>query len=153
MTVFDFTKDDQGDWFSFFGSRLDTATGEIVYDKPEKGAAEFRIRLMGPFFEERRKGRKKEHKMVLNTITKAMERVSWFEDLPDDEAEKENGDAWDYAITGMKNAFSAPKVEIECNRENKLKMVDMPVFLRFINRVFVILSEAGVKQKDASEKN
>ena len=153
MTVFDLTKDDQGDWFSFFNSHLDTETGSVVYDKPKKGAAEFRVRSMSPFWDERRKGRKKENKFVLNPISRQMERVSYVEDLQSDDAEKENGDAWDYAITGMKNAFSAPKVEIECNRENKLKMVDMPVFLRFINRVFVILSEAGVKQKDASEKN
>lgn len=153
MTVFDFDKQDQGDWFSFFNSRIDQATGDIVYDPPEPEAAEFRIRSMGPFWEERRKGRKKEYKMVLNPATRSMERVGWFEDLPEDEAEKETGDAWDYAITGIKNAFSAPGVPIECTREAKLKLTKIPVFLRFIGRVFQILNDAGVKQKDASEKN
>lgn len=154
MTVFDFTKDDQGDWFAFFNSRLDTTTGEIVYDPPEPEAAEFRIRSMGKFWEDRRKDRKKEYKMVLNPGNRQMERVGYYEDLPSDQAQKENEDAWDYAITGIRNAFSAPGVEIKCDRESKLKFIDeVPAFLRFITRVFQILSEAGVKQKEASEKN
>ena len=154
MTVFDFTKDDQGDWFAFFNSRFDTTTGEIVYDPPEKDAAEFRIRSMGPFWDERRKDRKKEYKMVLNPGNRQMERVGYYDDLPPDQAQKENDDAWDYAITGIRNAESAPGVNIECNRENKLKFINrVPGFLRFISRVFVIMSEAGVRQKEASEKN
>lgn len=153
MTVFNFDNGEQGDWFSFFSSHIDKTTGEIVYEPPEKGAAEFRIRSMGPFWDERRRDRKREHKMVLNPSTRQMERVSYYEDLPADQAARENDDAWDYAITGMKNAFSAPGVEIKCDRESKLKLIAMPVFLRFISRVFVIMSEAGVKQKEASEKN
>ena len=152
MTVFDIDKEEQGDWFPFFSSTVDPSTGEIVYDKPEKGAAEFRIRSMGPFWEERRKGRKKEHKMVLNPATRAMERVSYYENLPEDEAAKENEDAWDYAITGMNKAFSAPKVPIECTRESKLKLIRMPVFVRFITRVFMTLNESGVKQQEAEKK-
>jgi len=153
MTVFDFEKQELGDWFSFFNSHIDQATGEIVYDPPEKEAAEFRIRSLAPFWEERRKGRKRESKMVLNPQTRQMERVTWFEDLPPDEAAAENEATWDYAITGIKNAFSAPGVPIECNRESKLKFICMPVFLRFISRIFQMISEAGVKQNEASEKN
>ena len=153
MTVFNLDKEDQGDWFEFFSSTFDPATGDVVYDKPEKGAAEFRIRSMAPFWEECMKGRKKEHKFVQNPATRAMERVSWPKELPPDEAQKENEDAWDYAITGIKNAFSAPGVPIDCNRENKLKFIDMPVFARFVRHVFEIISEAGVKHREASEKN
>jgi len=153
MTVFDLTKEEQGDWFAFFNSRFDQATGEIAYDPPEEGAAEFRIRLMGPFFDERRKGRKKDFKMVHNPVTRAMERVGYYEDLPPAQAAKENDDAWDYAITGIRNAFSAPGVKIECDRESKLKLLEMPVFVRFMNRVFVIMSEAGVQRKETAEKN
>lgn len=153
MTVFDFEKEELGDWFAFFNSRVDRSTGEVIFDPPEPDAAEFRIRSMGPFLEERRKGRRKEYKMVLNPSTRAMERVGWFEDLPPEEAAKENDDAWDYAITGIKYAFSAPGVPIECTRENKLKLIGMPVFLRFMMRVFQMISEMGTKQKEASEKN
>lgn len=153
MTLFNLDKEDLGDWFEFFSSKFDPATGEVIYDKPEEGAAEFRIRSMQPFWEERLGGRKKQHKFVQNPTTRAMERVSWYDDLPLDEQKKENDDAWDYAITGFKNAFSAPDVPLECTRENKLKLIAIPVFARFAKCVFEIISEAGVKQKEDSEKN
>jgi len=153
MTVFEFDKEEQGDWFPFFSSHVDPSTGEIVYDKPEEGAAEFRIRSMGPFWEERRKGRKRQYKMALNTATRAMDRVGYYEDLEGEEAAKENEDAWDYAITGMNKAFSAPGVPIECTRESKLKLIRIPVFVRFITRAFITLNESGVKQKEDAEKN
>lgn len=153
MTIFDFDKEELGDWYSFFNSHIDPTTGDVIYDKPEEGAAEFRIRSMAPFWNERRKNLKKEYKMVLNPQTRAMERVGYYEDLPADEAQKENDDAWDYCITGMKNAFSSPGVEIECTRENKLKLINIPVFVRFISKVFSMQIESGVKQREASEKN
>ncbi len=153
MTQFDFEKDEQGDWFSFFNSHVDQATGEIVYDPPEEDAAEFRIRSMGLFWEERRKGRKRESKMTLNPTTRSMERVSWLDELPPEESAKENDDAWDFAITGIRNAFSAPDVPIECTRESKLKFIRMPRFIRFATRVFQILADAEEKQSEAEEKN
>ena len=73
MTLFDMEKGDQGDWFAFFSSKFDPATGEIIYDAPEENAAEFCIRNMAEFWEERRKGRKKEHKFVVNPLTRVME--------------------------------------------------------------------------------
>lgn len=153
MTVFDLDKDAQGDWFPFFGSRFDPLTGEIAYLKPEPDAAEFRIRNMTGFFEERRKNRTREYKMVLNPSTRAMERVGYYEDLPPDEAQKESDDAWDYAITGMKNAFAVDGLPMDCTRANKLKLVKIPIFLRYIQRVFQILADAGVKKAEESEKN
>lgn len=153
MTVFDLTKDEQGDWFAYFDSHIDPVLGETVYDKPLEGAAEFRIRSMGPFFDERRKKRKKEFKMVLNPSTRQMERVGYYIDLPPEEAEQENQDAWDYAITGMRNAFSAPGKEIECTRENKLALTEIPAFMRFLFRVFQIISDTGAKAREGIEKN
>lgn len=81
-----------------------------------------------------------------------MERVSFYEDLPHAEAEKENADAWDYAITGIEKAYTAKGDPISCTRENKLKLVELPIFQRFIGRVFQLLAEAGTA-KEASEKN
>uniref|UniRef100_A0A6H1ZD23 Uncharacterized protein n=1 Tax=viral metagenome TaxID=1070528 RepID=A0A6H1ZD23_9ZZZZ len=153
MTVFDLAKDEQGDWFAYFDSHIDPVIGETVYDPPIEGAAEFRIRSMAPFFDERRKERKKEFKMVLNPSTRGMERVGYYPDLPPDEAEKENQDAWDYAITGIKNAFSAPGVEIKCTRENKLALIEIPAFMRFLFRVFQIISDTGAKAREESEGN
>ena len=153
ITVFNLEKDEQGDWFPFFNSRVDLSSGEIIYDDPEENAAEFRIRSFGPFFEERRKHQKKEYKMVHNPISRSMERVGYYPDLPSDEATTENEDAWDYAITGIRNAFSSPGIPIECTRESKIKLLEIQVFLRFVNRVLQIISETGAKQKEESEEN
>ena len=153
MTVFDFERGEQGDWFSFFGSHIDQETGKVVYDAPEEGAAEFRIRSMVPFWEEKRKGRKIESKIVLNPNSKAMERVTWDADIDPATAQQESIEAWDYAITGFRNAFSAPGKAIECTLENKLRFTKIPVFVRFISRVFEIIANAGIEQREASEKN
>ena len=152
MTVFDLEKDAQGDWFPFFGSKFDPGTGDIAYENPEPDAAEFRIRSMTGFFEERRKNRTREYKMVLNPSTRTMERVGYYEDLPPDEAQKESDDAWDYAITGMKNA-EEDGAPMECTRKNKLRLVKAPIFLRYVQKVFQILADAGVKKAEESEKN
>ena len=153
MTVFELDKQEQGDWFSFFNSHFDRKTGEVIYDEAEEGAAEFRVRSLAPFLEERRKDRKKQFAMVLNPSTRAMERVGYYDDLPQKEASREADDAWDYAITGFKNAFSAPGVEMECTKENKLKLIEIPAFLRFITRAFQMISDAGIAQKESAEKN
>ena len=153
MTIFDLNKDEQGDWFAFFNSKVDTASGETIFDEPEEGAAEFRIRGMSSFFEEQRKDRKKEYKMVLNTATRSMERSGYYLDLSFDEQKKENDDALDYAITGIKNAFAADETPLECTRENKLALSEIPVFNRFIWRVFELISNTGIAQKEATAKN
>lgn len=154
MTVFEAGGKEQGDWFPFFTSKLDFQTGEIIYDQPVEGAAEFCFRDLMPFWEERLKDRKKEHKMVINPNTRAMERVSYYPDLPFEEAKKERDDSWDYAITGMRNArWSEEGPPMECTRENKIKLLKNSSFLRYANRVIQMLMETGVKQKEASEKN
>ena len=153
MTLFDLEQDDLGDWFAFFNSRVDPTSGDIIYDEPEEGAAEFRIRSMLPFWEEKQRNRKKQYKFVSNPTTRLMERVGYYEDPPPDIAKKENEDSWEYAITGIRNALKPDKTEIECNRENILKLIEIPVFIRFIQRVFEIMSEGRVRFNEESEKN
>ena len=150
---FELDKAAEGDWFPYFKSHFDTSSGEIIFEDPEPDAAEFCIRSMTPFFEERLKKRKKEHKMVLNPTTRAMERVSWFGDLSPEESIKENAEAWDYAITGMKNAYASEGVKLECNAETKLKLVKIPEFNRFVQRVFAILNGEAKGRAEAEQKN
>ena len=152
MTVFEEAKE-QGDWFQFFTSKHDLATGEIVYDAPEEGAAEFCFRNPSSFWEEQRKGRKKEYKMVVNPLSKAMERVGYYPDLSIEEAMKERDDSWDFVITGMRNArWTENGPEMECTRENKLKLLKNSSFLRYANRVIEIVTETGIKTKEEEEK-
>ncbi len=147
--LFQLGKAAQGDWFSYFESHFDTATGEIVYDDPKPGAAEFCVRSVRTFFEEKNKGRKRESKMVLNPSTRAMERVTYFPDRSPEEEEKINDDAWDFAIVGVRKNGEA----IDCSRADKLELIKIPMFLRFITRVFQILHGEAEKIKAASEKN
>jgi hypothetical protein len=148
---FDFDKQETGDWFTYFRSYVDKDTGDVVYLEPEPDAAEFCIRLMTPFFTERMKQRKKEHKMVLNPSTRQMERVSYFVDQTPEEVEQENLDAWDYAITDWRNVNDAKGQPVECTPENKIKMSKVPEFIRFVNRVFQIL--AGLDQELLSKNS
>ncbi len=151
-TAFDSEGGELGDWFPFFESHYNLMTGETVYDEPKEGAAEFRIRSMASFYEERRKGRKKRYQMVVNPSNRAMERVGYYEDLTAEEEQQERDDAWDYAITGMKNAFFGDE-PIECTKANKLRLVKVPVFIRYIQRVFELINDSGAKAKEAAEKN
>ena len=153
MTVFNTEAAEQGVWFPFFNARLNFTNGEFTYDKPEEGAAEFRIRSTTAFWEERNKGRTKEFKMVVNPTTRGMERVSYYPDLSPEEETKEKEDAWDYAITGIKGAKWENGTAIECTRENKLRLLKIPTVLWFFNRVFQLLSDAGVKADEVQEKN
>jgi hypothetical protein len=152
-TFFDLENTEQGDWFPFFNSRFDMQTGETVYDSPQVGAAEFRIRPLTSFYEERRKDRKKENKMVVNPQTRAMERVSYYPDLSPEEAQAERDDSFDFAITGMQGAFWTADQPIECTRENKIKLMKNAAFSRYFLRVQEMLSNSGAKAKEEAEKN
>jgi hypothetical protein len=154
MTVFEQGEKADGDWFPFFTSKFDPQTGEIIYDSPVDGSAEFCFRSLVPFWEERQKGRQKEYKMVVNPLTRAMDRVGYYPDLSFDEAKRERDNSWDYAITGMKFArWTEDGPEMDCTRENKLKLVKNSSFLRFANRVLQLLHDTGVKKKEDAEKN
>jgi hypothetical protein len=159
MTVFKQVDDlNEGTWFPYFSSHFDQAKKELVFDDPEPDAAQFRI----PFYTERRAGLKKNHEMVLNTSTRQMERVSYFPDLSTEAEKKEREDAWDYCITGMKNARWTPDGPMmECTRENKLKLMkssaiqnpDDREFDRFVGKCLLILAGAEKTDAEAAEKN
>ena len=42
---------------------------------------------------------------------------------------------------------------IDCTRENKLKLMRVPVFDRFIARCLEMLANSGVKEKEDEQKN
>jgi hypothetical protein len=152
MTIFEQVKD-QGDWFPFFESKVDIQTGEIIYSVPTEGAAEFCFRSPAPFWQECQKDRVKEFRMVVNPQTRQMERVGYFQDLPAEAEQAERDAAWDYSITGIRNAFWEDGSPIECTPENKQKLLKNTAFLRYANRVLQLLLETGVKVRESSEKN
>ena len=143
----------QGEWFPFFGSKLDPNTGETIYEDPVTDA-KVQIRSLAPFFEERVSGRTRIHENVFNPKTRAMERISYFKDQTVAEIRTEREDAYDYAITGIEN-FKDTKTgkDIDCTRANKIALMKLPVFDRFFARCQQLLASSGVKEKEEAEKN
>lgn len=142
----------EGERFQFFGSTIDPQTGETIYDEPA-GDAYVTLRPMQPFFEERLAKRKKSVEHVLNQKTRQMERISYYPELSIDDAKKERDEVWDYAITNIENFKDKYGKVIECTKDNKIKLIKVPVFERFCSRCLQIMSSAGVVEKEAEEKN
>lgn len=141
----------EGEWFQFFNSTINPNTGEIEYDDPVQDAR-VQIRNIGPFFEERAAKRKREVDHVLNPKTKAMERISYTKELSYEEAKTERDDAYDYAIVAFEGFKDKTGKTIKCTRENKLKMMRVPVFDRFVGRCMAIQNENKIRLEQEEKK-
>lgn len=143
----------QGEWFPFATSEIDLNTGEIIYGESVSDAR-VQVRSIIPFIEERLSKRKRLIEHVLNPKTRTMERLPYYEDLTFEEARAEREDTWDYCIIGIENfKDSRTGQDIACTRENKIKMMQNPVFDRFIARCLQMIASSGAKAKEESEKN
>ena len=149
--IFDLDKA-TGDWFDFFESRIDIKTGEITYDDPKPRTGRVCLRNMQAFLRERQRNRKKTYEVVLNLKTRGMEKIESTEQTAEEEAQ-ERDDAMDYAITDFQDFYDKKKNLIECTRENKLKLLAIPVFDRFIARCFEMQQNVSKIQAQVTEKN
>jgi len=144
---------EQGEWFNFFSSRIDPVTGEPIYEEPVKDARA-QIRSIGPFIEERMGKKKKEIERVYNPKTRGMERIPFYPELSAEDQKAERDDLWDYAITGLENFKDSKTGQvIACTRENKLALMKVPVFDRFVARCQQLLASSGVKEKEEEAAN
>lgn len=150
----DFNLDEtEGEWFQYFGSSIDLNTGEIVYEDPVSDAR-VQIRSITPFIEERLSKRKRLVEHVYNQKSRAMERLPYYEELTFDQAKAEREDTWDYAITALENFKDKKTGEpIACTRENKIKMMKIPVFDRFVAKCLEMIASSGTQAKKEAEKN
>jgi hypothetical protein len=146
--LLDLEAQEQGEWFQFFTSHIDEATGEVIYDEPSPDAR-VKIRSMVPFIEERLASRKRQYEHVLNPKTRSMERISYYPEMTPEENRKDREDTWDYVIQGLEG-FADKKTgkEIACTRENKIKLMKLPVFDRFVARCLQLLSSSGVEEQE-----
>ncbi len=143
----------EGEWFQFFGSHIDPVSGETIYEDPVSDGR-VQIRSIMPFIEERVLKRKKSVEHVYNPKTRQMERNSFYADQTPEEIRAERDDTWDYAITGLENFKDKKTGElIICTRENKLRLMKVPVFDRFIARCQQLISDADTKEKEIVRKN
>lgn len=143
----------EGEWFYFFSSTIDQTTGEVIYDEPVKDAR-VKIRSMTSFIEDRVIKRKKQVEHVLNPKTRQMERIEYYPTPSPEEFKQEQEATWDWVIQdfeGFKDKRTGKPVE--CNLANKIKMMQIPVFDRFVARCLALLGEAGAQKGDAETKN
>ena len=140
-----------GDWFEFFESTIDIKTGDITYDDPKPGTGKVRIRDMGPFLREKKRSRPKKTEFVLNRNSRGMEQVELLQTSEEEAQERE--DAMDYAITGLESLFDKKGKPIKCTRENKMALLAIPVFDRFVARCFELQQNASRIQAEVTEKN
>lgn len=142
-----------GHWFPFFASRVDAKTGEILYDEPATDG-KVKIRSLTPFVEQRIAKRKRAVEHVYNPKTRSMDRLEYSPQPTTEEAQQEREDAWDYAILDWENIKAKGTGElIPCTRENKLRLMRVPVFDRFFARCQELLAEMAVSEEEASQKN
>ena len=150
-TIIDFDAVD-GSWFTFFNSRM-RDDGDIDYDEPEEGAGRFCLRSMNPFVEEFYAKRKNEAEFVLNKKTRAMERVTYSKDLTHVERKKFQEEMWDYVIINWENLLDKSGNSIPCTKENKVKLMSIPVIDRFVAKCLKTLSDDAVKQSQDLTEN
>jgi hypothetical protein len=150
--ILDIEKGSEGDWFSFFESSVNEK-GEVVYTDPKPDAGRVRIRSIAPFIEERQAQRKRKYEFVLNPATRSMERVGYYEDQTPEQAKKDRDDIWDYAIVDIENFTDGKGKPILSTRENKSKLMALPVFDRFIGRCLQLIASAGAQAKEDETKN
>lgn len=112
------------------------------------------MRSIAPFIEERISKRKRVVEHIYNPKTRAMERLSNYEELTFEQLKAERDDTWDYAIIAFENFKDKKTGEaIPCTRENKIKMMKNPVFDRFIAQCLQIMASSGAEAKKETEKN
>jgi len=147
-----FNLDDvSGDWFEFFESTIDIKTGDITYADPKPGTGRVCLRDMSVFWRERQRSRKKKTQIVRNSGSRGMEQIETLPTAEEDAQERE--DAFDYSITGLENFFDAKGKSIKCTKENKVKLLAIPVFDRFIARCFELQQNMSKIQAEVAEKN
>lgn len=150
---FDVSGEVQGEWFKFFRSEI-KENGETVYLDPEADAGRVCLRTAAPEVIEsiQSKTRKKTAEFVRNPSTRAMERVVYFDQTPDQER-MERELIWDHAIQGWEGMLDVSGTEIPCTSENKMKLMNIPVFARFVGRCLQLITGANASTVEGAEKN
>lgn len=142
---------DEGVWFAYRANTIGE-DGNVIFEEPKPGAGRVCLRDIASFLRDRVRGRKMEHQIVPNPLKGIMERISYPADMTPEQIDKENGDLWDFAITGLEG-FSIGGEAVPCTREGKLKLMAIPAFDRFIGRCLKDLRAVDAQVQEAQEGN
>jgi hypothetical protein len=150
---FDLSGEGQGEWFRFFCSTV-KENGDVVFLEPEADAGRVRLRIADTGVIEgiRAQTRKTVKEFVHNPRTRGMERVE-YEDQTPEQKKKEMELIWDHAIMEWEGIQDKNGNEIPCTVENKLKLMNVPQFARFVGRGFQIISSANAQGLEDAGKN
>ena len=150
---FDLSVETQGEWFKFFNSEV-KENGEIAYLEPEENAGRVCLRIADPDTVEKIQSqtRKKVSEFAFNPKSRSMERVTYFEQTPAQER-KERELIWDFAIQDWQGIMDQDGNEIPCTLENKLRLMNIPRFARFIGRCLQMITGANAESEAVSGKN
>ena len=143
----------QGEWFTFFRSEI-RENGDVNYLDPEPDAGRVCLRIADAEAVERIQAqtRKKKAEFVPNPKTRQMERVE-YEDQTPSQKKAENDMIWDYAITEWEGILDKNGDEIPCTPENKARLMNVPVFARFVGRCLQLITGANAGLAEGAEKN
>lgn len=142
-----------GEWFSFFASEI-KENGDVKYLAPEPDAGKVCLRVMDPETIEsiQSKTRKRTAEFVLNPKTRAMDRVQYYDQTPEQE-KSEREMIWDYAIQDWAGILDKNGDEIPCTLANKMALMNNPQFARFVGRCLQLITGAAASASEASAKN
>ena len=150
---FDLNQSSKGEWFPFFGSEV-KPDGSVQYLDPEKNAGKVCLRICDTEALEsiQAQTRTKKSEFVRNPVERKMERVTYFDQTPE-QMKKEQELIWDHAIIAWENLLDKEGKPIPCTLENKLKLMNHPQFARFMGRCMEIMTGAAAEAEKVKEKN
>lgn len=145
---------DKGETFQYFKSEI-LEDGETKFYDPEPDEpCRVTLKLADPDFIEgvHAETRKTIIDRALNPKTHSMERIKDFEQTLE-QKRKERELIWGNAILGWEGVLDVNGKVVECNQENKMRMMNIPVFARFIGRCLQLISgeaseKAGIQRKN-----
>lgn len=150
---FDVDKIHTGSWFTFFKSEVDD-DGNIKYFDPEKNAGKVQIRVVDPETLEKIQETTREEAAEFrnNKKTRQLERVVFFKQT-NDQKKAEREAIWDHVIVSWEGILDSKGNEIPCTLENKMKLMAIPLFARFVARCLELIGVNEIEEKKAKTKN
>jgi hypothetical protein len=96
--------------------------------------------------------RKRYSEFAHNPKTRQMERVTYFEQTPEQE-KRERELIWDHAIKEWRGILDKEGNDIPCTLENKMRLMNIPQFARFVGRCLQMITGASAESAEAAGKN
>jgi len=145
---------DKGEWFPFFKSEIQEDGEPKFFDPEPDEPCRVKLRLADSDFVESMQSqtRKEVVERVLNPKTRQMERLKDFDQTPA-QRKKEREMIWDYAIMDWEGVLDVNEKVVECNLENKMLMMNVPIFARFVSRCLQMISGEAASKKEVLKGN